>query len=67
MGTAARSAAAALLLLSAVAACTPRQQQRAEARREYGRRRTGIKAKYRLTVTPPEKQALQELPATCPA
>lgn len=34
---------------------------------EYGRRWTGIKAKYRLTVTPPEKQALQELPATCPA
>ncbi|MGW6947288.1 HNH endonuclease family protein [Streptomyces xanthophaeus] len=33
---------------------------------EYGRRYTGIKAKYRLSVTAPEKLALQELLATCP-
>ncbi|MGW2017267.1 HNH endonuclease family protein [Streptomyces sp. NPDC001927] len=33
---------------------------------EYGRRWTGIKAKYGLTVSPPEKLALQELLATCP-
>ncbi|MFD9725857.1 HNH endonuclease family protein [Streptomyces sp. NPDC059072] len=33
---------------------------------EYGRRYTGIKAKYRLSVTPPEKLALGELLATCP-
>ncbi|MFI9003400.1 HNH endonuclease family protein [Streptomyces sp. NPDC053541] len=32
---------------------------------EYGRRWTGIKAKYGLTVTPPEKRALEELLATC--
>ncbi|MZD07826.1 DUF1524 domain-containing protein [Streptomyces sp. SID5785] len=32
---------------------------------EYGRRWTGIKAKYRLTVTPPEKEALRGLLATC--
>ncbi|MGW5734451.1 MULTISPECIES: HNH endonuclease family protein [Streptomyces] len=32
---------------------------------EYGRRWTGIKAKYRLTVTAPEKLALQDLLATC--
>ncbi|MGW6530070.1 HNH endonuclease family protein [Streptomyces venezuelae] len=32
---------------------------------EYGRRWTGIKAKYALTVTAPEKRALQELLATC--
>ncbi|MEU9378046.1 HNH endonuclease family protein [Streptomyces sp. NPDC048255] len=33
---------------------------------EYGRRYTGIKAKYRLSVTAPEKLALQELLASCP-
>lgn len=33
---------------------------------EYARRYTGIKVKYRLSVTPPEKQALQEMLATCP-
>ncbi|MFD7260774.1 HNH endonuclease family protein [Streptomyces sp. NPDC059874] len=33
---------------------------------EYGRRYTGIKAKYGLSVTPPEKLALQELLAACP-
>ncbi|MFG2619639.1 HNH endonuclease family protein [Streptomyces sp. NPDC048507] len=33
---------------------------------EYGRRYTGIKAKYGLSVTPPEKTALQELLAACP-
>ncbi|MFK0199282.1 HNH endonuclease family protein [Streptomyces lavendulae] len=33
---------------------------------EYGRRYTGIKAKYGLSVTPPEKRALQELLAACP-
>ncbi|MCQ4206813.1 HNH endonuclease family protein [Streptomyces longispororuber] len=33
----------------------------------YGRRWTGIKHKYRLTVTAPEKLALQDLLATCPA
>ncbi|MFF3017549.1 HNH endonuclease family protein [Streptomyces sp. NPDC057939] len=33
---------------------------------EYGRRYTGIKAKYGLSVTPPEKTALEELLATCP-
>ncbi|MGW6969498.1 HNH endonuclease family protein [Streptomyces zaomyceticus] len=32
---------------------------------EYGRRWTGIKAKYRLTVSPPEKKAVEELLATC--
>ncbi|MFF3644863.1 HNH endonuclease family protein [Streptomyces sp. NPDC002564] len=32
---------------------------------EYGRRWTGIKAKYGLTVTAPEKLALQDLLATC--
>ncbi|MFJ2772558.1 HNH endonuclease family protein [Streptomyces sp. NPDC087300] len=32
---------------------------------EYGRRWTGIKAKYRLTVTAPEKLALQDLLGTC--
>ncbi|MEU9705681.1 HNH endonuclease family protein [Streptomyces sp. NPDC047981] len=32
---------------------------------EYGRRWTGIKAKYGLTVSPPEKRALEELLATC--
>ncbi|MFD8569751.1 DUF1524 domain-containing protein [Streptomyces sp. NPDC059639] len=32
---------------------------------EYGRRWTGIKAKYALTVTAPEKQALQDLLASC--
>ncbi|MET8686654.1 HNH endonuclease family protein [Streptomyces sp. NPDC004732] len=32
---------------------------------EYGRRWTGIKAKYGLTVTAPEKRALHELLATC--
>ncbi|MER5258387.1 HNH endonuclease family protein [Streptomyces sp. NPDC002855] len=32
---------------------------------EYGRRWTGIKAKYGLTVTAPEKLALQELLAAC--
>ncbi|MEV3861490.1 HNH endonuclease family protein [Streptomyces sp. NPDC050095] len=33
---------------------------------EYGRRWTGIKHKYKLTVTAPEKLALQDLLATCP-
>ncbi|MFJ9339378.1 HNH endonuclease family protein [Streptomyces sp. NPDC101733] len=33
---------------------------------EYGRRYTGIKAKYGLSVTPPEKLALGELLAACP-
>ncbi|MEU9998958.1 HNH endonuclease family protein [Streptomyces sp. NPDC050848] len=32
---------------------------------EYGRRWTGIKAKYGLTVSPPEKLAVEELLATC--
>ncbi|MGW6706489.1 HNH endonuclease family protein [Streptomyces sp. NPDC054956] len=32
---------------------------------EYARRYTGIKAKYGLSVTPPEKQALQEMLGTC--
>ncbi|MFD9052508.1 HNH endonuclease family protein [Streptomyces zaomyceticus] len=32
---------------------------------EYGRRWTGIKAKYRLTVSPPEKKAVEELLASC--
>ncbi|MFV6030113.1 HNH endonuclease family protein [Streptomyces sp. NPDC056264] len=32
---------------------------------EYGRRWTGIKAKYGLTVSPPEKKAVQELLDTC--
>ncbi|MER5967877.1 DUF1524 domain-containing protein [Streptomyces sp. NPDC002057] len=32
---------------------------------EYGRRWTGIKAKYGLTVSPPEKKALEELLAAC--
>ncbi|MDJ0381040.1 HNH endonuclease family protein [Streptomyces sp. G-G2] len=32
----------------------------------YARRYTGIKYKYRLSVTPPEKAALQELLAVCP-
>ncbi|MBO1331619.1 HNH endonuclease family protein [Streptomyces sp. VRA16 Mangrove soil] len=32
---------------------------------EYGRRYTGIKHKYRLTVTAPEKLALQDLLAAC--
>ncbi|MCX5016381.1 HNH endonuclease family protein [Streptomyces sp. NBC_00555] len=33
---------------------------------EYARRYTGIKAKYRLSVTAPEKLALQEMLGTCP-
>lgn len=33
---------------------------------EYARRYTGIKAKYGLSVTPPEKLALQEMLAGCP-
>ncbi|MDD9376802.1 HNH endonuclease family protein [Streptomyces sp. ZAF1911] len=33
---------------------------------EYARRYTGIKAKYGLSVTPPEKQALEEMLGTCP-
>ncbi|WP_330329464.1 HNH endonuclease family protein [Streptomyces sp. NBC_00536] len=33
---------------------------------EYARRYTGIKHKYRLSVTAPEKLALQELLGTCP-
>jgi hypothetical protein len=33
---------------------------------EYARRYTGIKAKYRLSVTAPEKLALQDMLATCP-
>ncbi|WP_345258623.1 HNH endonuclease family protein [Streptomyces hundungensis] len=32
---------------------------------EYARRWVGIKAKYRLTVTPPEKAALQDMLAGC--
>ncbi|MFD9412181.1 HNH endonuclease family protein [Streptomyces sp. NPDC059989] len=32
---------------------------------EYARRYTGIKAKYRLSVTAPEKLALQDMLATC--
>ncbi|MYT69344.1 MULTISPECIES: DUF1524 domain-containing protein [unclassified Streptomyces] len=32
---------------------------------EYGRRWTGIKSKYALTVTAPEKKALQDLLASC--
>lgn len=32
----------------------------------YARRWTGIKAKYRLTVTPPEQQALLGMLAECP-
>uniref|UniRef100_A0AAU2JJF1 HNH endonuclease family protein n=1 Tax=Streptomyces sp. NBC_00049 TaxID=2903617 RepID=A0AAU2JJF1_9ACTN len=42
------------------------QPPRREYRCEYARRYTGIKAKYRLSVTPPEKLALQEMPGTCP-
>ncbi|MFI5982922.1 HNH endonuclease family protein [Streptomyces sp. NPDC051555] len=34
---------------------------------EYARRYTGIKHRYRLSVTAPEKLALQELLDTCPA
>ncbi|MFE2285781.1 HNH endonuclease family protein [Streptomyces sp. NPDC059443] len=34
---------------------------------EYARRYTGIKAKYALSVTPPEKEALSEMLGTCPA
>ncbi len=33
---------------------------------EYGRRWTGIKSKYALTVTPSEKAALHEMLGTCP-
>ncbi|MFF0743747.1 DUF1524 domain-containing protein [Streptomyces sp. NPDC004111] len=33
---------------------------------EYARRWTGIKVKYALSVTPPERAALQEMLATCP-
>ncbi|MEU6210546.1 HNH endonuclease family protein [Streptomyces sp. NPDC047023] len=33
---------------------------------EYARRYTGIKARYGLSVTPPEKTALQDMLATCP-
>jgi hypothetical protein len=33
---------------------------------EYARRWTGIKVKYALTVTPPEKGALFEMLGTCP-
>lgn len=33
---------------------------------EYARRWTGIKVKYALTVTPPEKAALFEMLGTCP-
>ncbi|MEV7558758.1 HNH endonuclease family protein [Streptomyces sp. NPDC089795] len=32
---------------------------------EYARRYTGIKARYGLSVTAPEKLALQDMPATC--
>ncbi|MGW6405030.1 hypothetical protein [Streptomyces sp. NPDC055134] len=60
MGTAARSAAAALLPPSV-------RRRRLHTPRSSAARWTGIKAKYRLTVTPPKKQALQELLATCPA
>ncbi|MGW4054801.1 HNH endonuclease family protein [Streptomyces sp. NPDC004779] len=38
---------------------------RAAYRCEYGRRWTGIKAKYALTVSPPEKKALEKLLAGC--
>ncbi|RKT03675.1 uncharacterized protein DUF1524 [Streptomyces sp. 3211.6] len=33
---------------------------------EYARRYTGIKARYTLSVTPPEKTALEEMLGTCP-
>ncbi|MFJ1563325.1 DUF1524 domain-containing protein [Streptomyces erythrochromogenes] len=33
---------------------------------EYARRYTGIKAEYGLSVTEPEKRALQEMLADCP-
>ncbi|MFG2877246.1 HNH endonuclease family protein [Streptomyces sp. NPDC048337] len=33
---------------------------------EYARRYTGVKAKYGLSVTPPEKLALQDMLGTCP-
>ncbi|WP_404961066.1 hypothetical protein [Streptomyces sp. 147326] len=42
------------------------QPPRQEYRCEYARRYTGIKARYRLSVTPPEKLALQRMPAACP-
>ncbi|WP_326592179.1 hypothetical protein [Streptomyces sp. NBC_01294] len=42
------------------------QPPRRAYRCEYARRNTGIKARYRLSVTPPEKLALQEMPAACP-
>ncbi|MEJ8645092.1 hypothetical protein WKI68_35540 [Streptomyces sp. MS1.HAVA.3] len=42
------------------------QPPRRAYRCEYARRYTGIKAEYRLSVTPPEKLALQEMPAACP-
>lgn len=32
----------------------------------YARRYTGVKAKYALSVTGPEKRALQEMLAACP-
>ncbi|NBE53095.1 HNH endonuclease family protein [Streptomyces boluensis] len=41
-------------------------QPRQEYRCAYARRWTGIKAKYRLTVTAPEKLALQDQLAGCP-
>ncbi|WP_251055280.1 HNH endonuclease family protein [Streptomyces sp. ISL-66] len=34
---------------------------------EYARRYTGIKAKYGLSVTPPEKRELERMLGTCPA
>ncbi|MFK0049696.1 HNH endonuclease family protein [Streptomyces sp. NPDC090741] len=43
------------------------QPPRAAYRCEYARRYVGIKARYGLSVTPPEKTALQDMLATCPA
>ncbi|KOU15156.1 hypothetical protein ADK52_35980 [Streptomyces sp. WM6372] len=43
------------------------QPPRAAYRCEYARRYVGIKAKYGLSVTPPEKTALQDMLGTCPA
>ncbi|MGW3324867.1 HNH endonuclease family protein [Streptomyces virginiae] len=42
------------------------QPPRRAYRCEYARRYTGIKAKYGLSVTAPEKLALQDMLATCP-
>ncbi|MEU9083226.1 HNH endonuclease family protein [Streptomyces sp. NPDC048357] len=42
------------------------QPPRQEYRCEYARRYTGIKARYGLSVTPPEKLALRRMLAACP-